>query len=1305
LVLALFAALIGPYFIDWTSYRTAFETEASRMLGQPVEVRGSADARLLPFPSVTFSDVAIGKDAEGAPMMTVDTFSMDVELAPFLSGEVRVFDMRLEHPSVTMRIMPDGSLDWALSARSAAPGETVVLEKVAVTDADIRIVDTQNGREHAARDIDATLSAKSLSGPWRIEGTGELEGRHGSFDIATGGAENGSIRLRARILPDDAPIVLETEGTAQIAEAKPRYDGTFILQYLQASGEEGGTTPAMVARGDFQADNERLRVGEYRMELGGADDPYVVTGEATVDTGPEPEFLLTADGQQVEIGPQDGATPGDGTSGGVSDGTTDATGEGPGTPAPATARERLAELNTFLSRLPPPPLPGRVEISLPAILASGTTIRDISIAARPDNGSWRVDSFGASLPGRTRVEATGVLTVGERAAFSGDLVVASSQPSGLANWLTGEVDPVMRQIDKAGFSAKVSLTERLQLFDGLEVAIGPALLKGSLERQELDDRAPSLSMDLAGDRFDIEAVRALSTLAGIETGADDIDRIGVSNLSAHVAAEVLDVGDLEIGNVDATLLYRDGVLTLDTFSFGDLAGAAGSVKGRFEGSIAAPEGSLTGSLRAETGDRLLALAARLARDNAVVERLRAIPGAYDDLDASFSLEVSPNAGPALSASGTANGSEFAFSASGSGLVGTGEGPRSVRLTADNPDAAPLAGQAGFAVLPLAETGAGHLEFSLEGEGDGDAAISLLASAGDTALSLEGNGRVSATGPMTGTYDATLTSPDAEPALILFGQALPQTGMGLAVDLSATAKLTGEAIALSDLKGTIEDNQLSGTLSFDRAAEQVSATGDISLGSADLLWLTELALGPRLDAIDGGRWSNSPYLAPAEGSPEFDVALSAETLGLGPAGEATGFAGQVSFRDGRLQLSEGTASWRGGMLTGGFNLDNPDGTAFLSATVDIAGADIAAVERALSDKAPVTGEAHFRARIEGTGADTRSLVEALTGAGELTIGDFTLSGLDPHAFERIINGADREGFETGTEQVEELAALSISNGELAAESVSLPFSITSGVARFSLPAVTSGSATLSGEGRVDLAAARIDSDFSLAFDPGEEAQAGADPRIDIQVEGPLSDPARTLDVTQLANFLSVRAYEIERRRVELLQAGVLEKLRLRRVLALVAQNEADRAAARAAEEERLQREAEEQRRRDQEAREREAAEKARQAAEAEAARQAAAEEAARKAAEEEAARQAEEEARRLLEQSVPSDDGSADDGAAIERAPLPALEPAPDAAPTTDQPQPEPKQRITNPVIPDPVLPGQSLDFESLPGVRSLDLGN
>ena len=49
-ILALIAALIGPYFIDWNQFRPQFEAEASRVIGAPVRVTGTLEARLLPAP-------------------------------------------------------------------------------------------------------------------------------------------------------------------------------------------------------------------------------------------------------------------------------------------------------------------------------------------------------------------------------------------------------------------------------------------------------------------------------------------------------------------------------------------------------------------------------------------------------------------------------------------------------------------------------------------------------------------------------------------------------------------------------------------------------------------------------------------------------------------------------------------------------------------------------------------------------------------------------------------------------------------------------------------------------------------------------------------------------------------------------------------------------------------------------------------------------------------------------------------------------------------------------------------------------
>ena len=47
-ILALTAALVGPYFVDWNRFRPQFEAEASRVIGVKVRVEGALDARLLP---------------------------------------------------------------------------------------------------------------------------------------------------------------------------------------------------------------------------------------------------------------------------------------------------------------------------------------------------------------------------------------------------------------------------------------------------------------------------------------------------------------------------------------------------------------------------------------------------------------------------------------------------------------------------------------------------------------------------------------------------------------------------------------------------------------------------------------------------------------------------------------------------------------------------------------------------------------------------------------------------------------------------------------------------------------------------------------------------------------------------------------------------------------------------------------------------------------------------------------------------------------------------------------------------------
>src|SRR5690606_31946904 len=155
--------------------------------------------------------------------------------------------------------------------------------------------------------------------------------------------------------------------------------------------------------------------------------------------------------------------------------------------------------------------------------------------------------------------------------------------------------------------------------------------------------------------------------------------------------------------------------------------------------------------------------------------------------------------------------------------------------------------------------------------------------------------------------------------------------------------------------------------------------------------------------------------------------------------------------------------------------------------------------------------------------------------------------------------------------------------------------TAGVVRMRNVSVDNEEAALFGNALADLESGTLESDFSLKVDPGENAVTGAEPQVGLVFSGPIEAPGRQIDIAPFTAFLTLRAFEQEVRRVEALQAEILERERLMRDLKRLRQTET-----------RKQREAEEERR---------AAEAARRAAE-EAARLAA-EEAARLAAEEEA----------------------------------------------------------------------------------------
>ncbi|MCP4999476.1 MAG: AsmA family protein [Hyphomicrobiales bacterium] len=1148
--MALFAALIGPYFIDWSSYRQDFEREAGRILGQRVQVLGEADARLVPFPSVSFDNVVVGEGEDGRPMMTVEKFSMDAELAPFLSGEIRIFDMRIENPRGTLRLSSEGELDWALRSEKSLPGQALTLESITVTGGQALIIDEQSARQHRITDLDMRMSAKSIVGPWHMEGTVDIDGYRGDFALTTGTQlEENRIRLKARVLPAALPVSVDLEGDLRIENLKPQYKGTFDVRALDPAdspGENGtkgkrGRRPLYArATGIFELNNERLRVEDYRLETGPQNDPYIISGEATFDTGRNPEFLLVADGQQLNLSRMD--------SGQTDDQNDEKAAE------TLTLGQRLASLRRLIALAPVPQMPGRVSVALPAVLAGDTTIRDVLMEAQPDGAVWKINRIEAKLPGRTQFLAAGRLGVGANFGFTGEVIVASNQPSGFASWLTESVDPAIRRLEAAGLSAKVDLSSQLQRFDELEIAVGPAILKGRLERVVPIQGRPSLSLVLDGDEVDVDALRAFT---GIVVGENQESRLAGHDVSARLSAERFRASGVVANSADLAVRLKGGTLDIDRLTIGDLAGASISGVGRLENIFAGPVGDIDLSIMTESSGQLFALMSNLGGEHPVLDHLRESSALFSettiDVQTQFAPGISENTSLSSRIRGRTGGSRFNVVVErDDAFAPLDNGQLSVTADISSNEPRNLLAQMGIDSLPVDVSGVAAVDVRLEGVPSEELGFSFNYDAPDMMLSARGKGWQDENRDLQGDFKLSLSSDDLTPYLAMNGINVVDPGFSLPVNIETNVLSDSQAYQLSKMTGRAGNAEFSGDVALARGSDIAKFSGAVGLSEVDLAWLSELMVGPGTIVSGDAAWATADFLPPLQSNLEFDLDIKAQSARLHFGPETGPWTGKFVLKDNEMQLRELQADWLGGSLQGAITLANRDASALLSGQIQLKGANLQPVMWTRDGFPIASGNFNLSASFESAGKSVRDVVGSLSGSGIIEIGDLELEGLENESLAPILAAADEDSFEVDGDSVKALTDRIISSGNFFADEVSVPFTMAAGTLRMPNIVMTDSGATVRGEARFDMVDEAVNARFDVEFDPEENALTGAAPALSIAFLGPVNAPDRMLEVAELANFLSLRAFERERRRVEILQAVVLENQRMRREALLAKQ---------------------------------------------------------------------------------------------------------------------------------------------------------
>lgn len=1137
-----------PPFVDWSNYRADFEREASRILGRQVTVGGQASARLLPFPSVRFSDVTVAGSDGGPPAMTAESFSMDAELSPFLRGEILIFDMRLEKPRLSVSVDSSGILDWAIRPQAPTAVNDITLEQVRIVDGELLIRHAASGVDQTITDIDASVSADSLAGPWRMSGSAAARGHSVEFAFSTGSVgEDGRIRLRSRIEPDDMDVTFEADGNVVLENGAPRYSGTFTFGPRAAPEDEPEEAFAISVltenawagirlSGTFTLDDKLLAFDTIRFESGPEEDPYTAEGTGFIDLGREPRFALRLEGRQVQLAARDIAG------------------------APVSFPTRLAAFRAFLDELPQPGLPGTIDMNLPAVVAGDTTIRDLSFAAQPRDDGWNLSRFSAKLPGRTTLEASGLLRNDGAVSFDGRMLLAIAQPSGFAAWLSDDVDDAIRRLGSAGFSGEVNLSQDRQSIRDLEAILGGAKFSGVFDRLSPAGERPSTVVDLTGQALDIDG---LQSLAALFLGEQGEVRLEEDDLDIKVSAGPVSFSGTRAETLDVALRLKDGILDLDRLAVTGLEGATITVSGRIDDY---PEATSALIEAAVSADDMRGLAALLSRRypasrllETLVTRADGFPGLLDQTTLDITARLDGDR-LRLSGQGRAGGTAVDVRLAGERAFLEGQGNVQFAMTGANNEGEAILAAWGLPVLPVGL--AGRIETGLKVDGNPDTGFSVSATvSGPSALlRFSGNARME-NGHLRLTGNGELKGEDVTPWMMATGYGLPGLEFGLPVILETPMTFMDGVLGLAGIKGSVAGNALNGAAELRLEGGRPMLSGTMVTEALSFDWLAGFLLGSESVGMTGaGEWADTPFLPEGQIPVDMRMALEAGSVSLSGMRPLNDVKMRLTVDQSRVRVSDLDAVLAGGRVSGLVELANTAGSATMSSQVNITGADVGALVPAHAAQ----GIADLSASIAGSGKTPGAFLASLSGSGTARLKDVMLPGLNTDAYSRIVAAADALGPDIGEDMVSQLAVPVLTGGMVQIAQADFAFTIAGGVLRTAPIRIPTGNADLSAELSIDLGSGREQASGTLAFDPGDDKLAGSEPLVRYSWN---SETGLELDTGPLTQFLTQRALEREQARVEAMQALLLEKQRLRREAGYFARLEDLRAEIRAEEERR------------------------------------------------------------------------------------------------------------------------------------------
>ncbi len=1089
IILALVAALVGPLLIDWGGYRAAFEAEASHLIGLDVRVTGNIDARLLPSPQLTLHDIKIGRD--GADELRARSLDIEFALGPLMRGEWRAAELRLVGPQLRVGIDAAGHVR-APSLTVGFNPDALAIDRLNIQDGKLTLTDAANGASVTLDKLWFNGEARSLLGPLNGEGATTVGGDLYPFRIAVGRyGVDGKLKLHVNVDPVGYPLSVEVDGMLALAGGKPDFDGSVNMTRpvaIAAHGTGNVSQPWRVS-GKVKVTAASALMQNFEFDYGSQDGGLKLTGVADFKFGKRPRFDGVLSGRQIDL---DRVLGGEGAQA-----------------SPAAAIGKLALMAGGAFR---PAIPIQIGIGIDQLTLGGDTVQNLRGDISTGAHGWNLDRFEFRAPGFTQVRVSGRLAVGDdRVAFTGPAEIKASDPKVLAAWLEGRTDAKKGDLKPLNLRGQLTLASDRIAVERLTAEFERKTVTGRFAYAFAAGTRPArLDAALHAPELDIDTALGFgkALLAGSQ-----IARPHDMTIAADIGHAT--VAGFEARDLSARLKVDADGLQIDKLSVADLGGAAFSASGRIDTASSPPQGSIRVDLNAPDMAPVLALLARIAPGTAQTLQRGASAMAPAKLHATLTMEgASPAAQAKFAVDGTLGKTRIALNGETNADLMTfksGDMRLAGKLTAE--DGKAVVSMLGLDSMVAVMAGPGALTLDASGPLRGDWHVDSKLSAGGLAANASGIARPFADHP-SAVLQAAIVRADAAPLRGAAGGALP-------VAFSGRVAIAGQDVLLSDIAAKVAGANLRGKLRFALAAPH-RLQGEIDGDYVDGPVLVAAAIGMPLSAQDkGAAWtlSSEPFKAGVFGDFAGAVKLTMRRIDLMPQLTAREFSTTLRFDKNAFIFDAMRGDLAGGHLKARLSFNSTNDGINARAEVTLLGAEATAL-LASGARPPVTGTLDFSGGLEGSGLSPVALIGSLQGSGNLALNNAQLAGLDPRAFDAVTRAVD-QGLNVEPARISDIVSKALQSGRLSVQHAQAIIALSSGQARLNKFSADSRDAQLSLTGNLDLTDGALSAHLVLS---GSQEQSGARPDIFMALDGPVTAPARSIDVSALTGWLTLRAVE-------------------------------------------------------------------------------------------------------------------------------------------------------------------------------------